>query len=140
MPKKVSNESAALVNKENPQSLPAGEAGLLNPEFDKDIEKHTGYEIKVLKGITDICNDVHEAGGVTLLVGGVVRDAVINKEYQASIVHKDFDLEVYGIPAEKLKEILEARFGPVKLEGESFAVFKAMVHHCRLPVDLIHPR
>lgn len=56
-------------------------------------------------------------GGRAMLVGGCVRDELMNLE------PKDFDIEVYGIESHKLKEILLA-FGRVDTVGESFTVYK----------------
>jgi tRNA nucleotidyltransferase (CCA-adding enzyme) len=69
--------------------------------------------LKVLK----LAATVKENGGRALLVGGCVRDFLMNVE------PKDFDVEVYGIEPQKLREILE-RFGKVDAVGESFTVYK----------------
>ncbi len=52
-----------------------------------------------------------------MLVGGCVRDELMN------ISPKDFDLEIYGIEPQKLREILES-FGKVDAVGEAFTVYK----------------
>jgi tRNA nucleotidyltransferase (CCA-adding enzyme) len=57
------------------------------------------------------------AGGRALVVGGSVRDALLGQE------SKDVDVEVFGLPAERLKTILES-FGRVDTVGESFTVYK----------------
>jgi tRNA nucleotidyltransferase (CCA-adding enzyme) len=51
------------------------------------------------------------------LVGGCVRDALLG------IVHKDFDLEVYGVGYETLARALSAH-GRADLVGKSFGVIK----------------
>ncbi|HXT41650.1 MAG TPA: polynucleotide adenylyltransferase [Candidatus Angelobacter sp.] len=51
------------------------------------------------------------------LVGGCVRDSLLG------IVHKDFDLEVYGVGYEALERVLSAH-GRVDLVGKSFGVIK----------------
>jgi tRNA nucleotidyltransferase (CCA-adding enzyme) len=56
-------------------------------------------------------------GGRAMLVGGCVRDELMNAE------PKDFDVEVYGIEPEKLRAILE-NFGKVDAVGEAFTVYK----------------
>ena len=66
---------------------------------------------------TAIARDVRESGGRALLVGGVVRDGLLGRE------SKDCDLEVFGVPADRLRPLLE-RFGRVDVVGESFTVFK----------------
>lgn len=68
---------------------------------------------KILK----LAEIVKENGGRALLVGGCVRDFLMNVE------PKDFDVEVYGIEPQRLREILE-RFGKVDAVGEAFTVYK----------------
>ncbi|MEP6914229.1 MAG: polynucleotide adenylyltransferase [Acidobacteriota bacterium] len=60
---------------------------------------------------------VSEAGGRALIVGGWVRDRLLGR------VSKDVDLEVFGLPAARLRDLLEA-FGSVNTVGESFTVYK----------------
>ncbi|MDQ3149990.1 MAG: CCA tRNA nucleotidyltransferase, partial [Chloroflexota bacterium] len=64
-----------------------------------------------------IARAVEEAGGRALIVGGWVRDRLMGRE------SKDVDLEVYGLSADRLRDLL-ARFGSVNAVGESFTVFK----------------
>ncbi len=60
---------------------------------------------------------IHEAGGRALLVGGCVRDELMRNQA------KDWDLEVYKLDPERLREILD-QFGTVNVVGESFTVYK----------------
>jgi tRNA nucleotidyltransferase (CCA-adding enzyme) len=60
---------------------------------------------------------IHDAGGRALLVGGCVRDTLMRKE------PKDWDLEVYQLAPERLRQILDS-FGPVNAVGEAFTVYK----------------
>jgi tRNA nucleotidyltransferase (CCA-adding enzyme) len=64
-----------------------------------------------------IAEAVRARGGRALLVGGCVRDEILGR------APKDLDLEVFGIPASDLHELLQ-QFGRVDLVGESFAVYK----------------
>lgn len=64
-----------------------------------------------------IVRAVRDAGGRGLIVGGWVRDRVMDQP------SKDVDIEVYGLPAERLKALL-AGVGPVNVVGESFTVYK----------------
>jgi tRNA nucleotidyltransferase (CCA-adding enzyme) len=57
------------------------------------------------------------AGGRVLIVGGWVRDRVLGRGPQ------DVDLEVHGLAAAAVMEILES-FGRVKRVGHAFAVFR----------------
>jgi tRNA nucleotidyltransferase (CCA-adding enzyme) len=67
--------------------------------------------------ILDLAEAVRAAGGRALLVGGCVRDALMG------VQPKDWDLEIYGVAPEQLREILD-RFGPVNVVGEAFTVYK----------------
>ena len=64
-----------------------------------------------------ISHAVHQAGGRALIVGGWVRDRLLKRP------SKDLDLEVYGVSAEQLRQLLST-FGQVNTVGQSFAVFK----------------
>jgi tRNA nucleotidyltransferase (CCA-adding enzyme) len=60
---------------------------------------------------------IRDRGGRGLLVGGCVRDELLGR------APKDLDLEVFGVPADALRALLET-FGRVDTVGESFAVYK----------------
>jgi tRNA nucleotidyltransferase (CCA-adding enzyme) len=76
-----------------------------------------------------LASAVRDAGGRALLVGGCVRDWLwqqgrVKQDLAFGDIHaKDIDVEVFGLPVERLAPVL-ARFGPVNAVGESFAVFK----------------
>jgi tRNA nucleotidyltransferase (CCA-adding enzyme) len=78
--------------------------------------------------ILDLSAAVRDAGGRALLIGGCVRDALMG------INPKDWDVEVYGVAPERVREILD-RFGPVNVVGEAFTVYKL-----GLDVDVSLPR
>ena len=61
---------------------------------------------------------VAEAGGRALIVGGWVRDRLMGRD------SKDVDIEVFGVPADRLYRILESQ-GRVDTVGESFQVYKS---------------
>lgn len=67
--------------------------------------------------VRQIARGVQAHGGRALVVGGWVRDYLMRRP------SKDVDVEVFGIPADRLRELLES-FGPVNTVGESFTVFK----------------
>jgi tRNA nucleotidyltransferase (CCA-adding enzyme) len=69
---------------------------------------------------------VRDAGGQALVVGGWVRDRLLGRPA------KDIDIEVFGIPADRLHALLE-RLGPVNTVGESFTVFKVADIDVSLP-------
>jgi len=67
--------------------------------------------------VISLSQAIHEAGGRALLVGGCVRDTLMGTR------PKDWDLEVYQLDAERLREVLD-QFGPVNVVGEAFTVYK----------------
>jgi tRNA nucleotidyltransferase (CCA-adding enzyme) len=71
--------------------------------------------------VTDLAEAVKASGGRAMLVGGCVRDELMGIE------PKDWDLEVYGIAPEKLREVLD-KFGDVNAVGEAFTVYKIGSH------------
>jgi tRNA nucleotidyltransferase (CCA-adding enzyme) len=74
----------------------------------------------------EIARAVRGAGGRALVVGGWVRDRLLGRG------SKDVDLEVYGLDALRLREVLGA-FGPVNAVGESFTVYKVAGVDVALP-------
>jgi tRNA nucleotidyltransferase (CCA-adding enzyme) len=75
--------------------------------------------LDALARATDIAQAVGAAGGLALIVGGWVRDRLMDRP------SKDIDVEVYRLPAAELRVLLERLFGRVETVGESFQVFKA---------------
>ena len=73
-----------------------------------------------------IARDVLAAGGRALIVGGWVRDRLMGH------ASKDIDVEVFGIDAARLKEMLET-IAPVNTVGESFTVYKVAGLDVSLP-------
>ena len=71
------------------------------------------YPEKVL----ELARLVSDAGGRAYLVGGCVRDQLMG------IGTKDWDVEVYRVEPEKLRELLE-KLGRVNVVGEAFTVYK----------------
>jgi tRNA nucleotidyltransferase (CCA-adding enzyme) len=78
--------------------------------------------------ILDLARTVRDHGGRALLVGGCVRDELMGHQ------PKDWDVEVYGIKPEQLRQILD-RFGDVNVVGEVFTVYKIGPH-----LDVSMPR
>ncbi|MBI3261305.1 HD domain-containing protein [Candidatus Berkelbacteria bacterium] len=79
-----------------------------------------------------IARRVGELGGRTLLVGGAVRDELLG----LSVV--DVDLEVYGLSADQLLELLKS-FGRVDEVGRAFAVWKLTIPEGQT-IDISLPR
>ncbi|MFA5071187.1 MAG: polynucleotide adenylyltransferase [Candidatus Pacearchaeota archaeon] len=67
--------------------------------------------------IQNILSAICNKGGMPRVVGGFVRDSFLGKD------SKDFDIEVYNMPVEELKEVLSP-FGSVEEVGKSFGVLK----------------
>jgi len=67
--------------------------------------------------IAPILAAIVAAGGRPLIVGGAVRDWLRGDEV------KDFDVEVYGLPIDRLSTVL-ASFGRVDAVGRSFGILK----------------
>lgn len=64
-----------------------------------------------------IARAVRDAGGRALVVGGWVRDRLMDRE------STNIDLEVFHLPPERVRALLES-FGRVEAVGESFQVYK----------------
>jgi tRNA nucleotidyltransferase (CCA-adding enzyme) len=73
-----------------------------------------------------IAERVRTAGGRALVVGGWVRDQLLHRP------GKDVDIEVFGLPAEDLKTLLQ-QIAPVNTVGESFTVYKVADVDVSLP-------
>jgi tRNA nucleotidyltransferase (CCA-adding enzyme) len=90
-----------------------------------DALSQTGVQ-RPLDRAREIARAVREAGGRALIVGGWVRDRLLGIE------SKDVDLEVYGVPADRLRTLLE-RFDKVQTVGESFTIYKVSGIDVALP-------
>jgi tRNA nucleotidyltransferase (CCA-adding enzyme) len=71
--------------------------------------------------VLNLAEAIRADGGRALLVGGCVRDELMGRQA------KDWDLEVYGVEATRLRELLD-RFGSVNVVGEAFTVYKLGEH------------
>ncbi len=91
-------------------------------------------DVPLPAGIRGLAERLREAGGRALVVGGAVRDGLLG----LPIV--DFDVEVYGLPPEKLREVLES-LGRVDAVGQAFTVYK-LSGYSDLPgaIDVSIPR
>src|SRR6476660_3808173 len=79
--------------------------------------------------VLDIARAVRGAGGRALIVGGWVRDRIMNRPDKAE---PNIDLEVFHIAPDRLRELLEG-FGRVEAVGESFQVYKLGAIDISLP-------
>ncbi len=78
---------------------------------------HHAVNDPVLERARTMVREVRQEGGRALIVGGWVRDRLMG------LPSKDIDIEVYGIPGDRLRMLLEP-FGRVEAVGESFRVYK----------------
>jgi len=78
-----------------------------------------------------LCRQINHAGGHAWLVGGCVRDLVLD------IQPKDFDVEVYGLQSDKLKSILNT-LGRTEYVGRHFGVYKLWMD--QMEIDVALPR
>src|SRR5574340_748610 len=67
--------------------------------------------------LLDLVAALRAAGGRPYVVGGAVRDALLG------LAVKDYDVEVFGLPADRLKSVLASQ-GRVDEVGQSFRVYK----------------
>jgi tRNA nucleotidyltransferase (CCA-adding enzyme) len=92
--------------------------------------------------VAAIAAGVRDAGGRALVVGGWVRDRLLNarspKPEARGPEPNDLDMEVFGIPGEKLPGLL-AVFGRVEAVGQSFPVYK-VVSSDGVAIDVALPR
>jgi tRNA nucleotidyltransferase (CCA-adding enzyme) len=72
-----------------------------------------------------IIDAIKAAGGRALIVGGYVRDHLLN------LNPKDIDLEVYNLSLDQLRQVL-SKFGDVDMVGKAFGVFK--LHGCDISI------
>ncbi len=74
-------------------------------------------DLALPSGLQDLIAALRAAGGRPYLVGGAVRDA------RLGLPIKDFDVEVVGLPVERLEQVLSAA-GRLDVVGQAFRVFK----------------
>jgi tRNA nucleotidyltransferase (CCA-adding enzyme) len=90
--------------------------------------------LPIPSGLRRVLDALRAAGGRPFIVGGAVRDALLDRPV------KNYDVEVFDLPAEALKAAL-APLGTVNAVGEAFAVFKlAGLEGVEEAVDVALPR
>src|SRR6266404_8033329 len=77
--------------------------------------------MEIPEQVLSLAKTIRREGGRALLVGGCVRDELMGQQ------PKDWDVEIYGIEPQRLREMLDA-FGPVNVVGEAFTVYKLGPH------------
>ncbi len=69
------------------------------------------------KAVIELAESVRDAGGQLVIIGGAVRDIILDK------TPKDFDVEIYGLPSETAKELAK-KVGEATEAGKVFANLK----------------
>lgn len=110
-------------------------------ENSKKIENT--YDMEVPEEVLDLCREIRGLGGTALLVGGSVRDMVVNTEFkQKDITYKDLDFEIYGLSRETVRLILLEKFGEENINdvGKSYGITKVKIKNLDEPLDISIPR
>ncbi|MBI2645321.1 HD domain-containing protein [Candidatus Uhrbacteria bacterium] len=105
-----------------------------SPETFIEMFRKNGLETheRAFRTALDVCEAVKKEGGHALFVGGCVRDVFLKK------ISKDFDIEVYDIPAKRLEEIVKS-CGEVSEVGNAFGILKIHIGN-GIDVDVSLPR
>lgn len=103
-------------------------SGVTRPELPRTIDLHIP-DIRLREAVSWLADRVDAAGGRALIVGGSVRDALLE------IPALDIDVEVHGLEATVLQELIDERYGfdPV---GRDFGILKVK----GLDLDVALPR
>jgi tRNA nucleotidyltransferase (CCA-adding enzyme) len=90
--------------------------------------------VELPPGLVRLLAALRAAGGTPYLVGGAVRDSLLGLQA------KDFDVEVFALPAARLEAVLGAH-GRVDAVGQAFRVYKISgVEGVEGAVDVALPR
>ncbi|MFA6534902.1 MAG: HD domain-containing protein [Candidatus Babeliales bacterium] len=89
--------------------------------------------LEICKSLCPIVSEIKNAGGIAYMVGGSVRDLILNYPI------KDVDIEVHGVTTEGLEAVL-SKFGKVVTIGKQFGVLKLLSNHDELDIDWSLPR
>ena len=74
-------------------------------------------KLELPQGLVRLVDGLRAAGGRPYVVGGAVRDALLD------LPVKDYDVEVFGLPQDRLGSVL-AQLGRVDAVGQAFRVYK----------------
>ena len=83
----------------------------------KKVQKSLQQQLKQYPLISNIVTAINRSSGVSLLVGGAVRDLLLGLS-----IH-DFDIEVHNLSLQDLEKILK-KFGPVSFVGKAYGVLR----------------
>ena len=104
------------------------------PETYRDrVEAVHGPEFaRSFETVLNVAQEMKNAGGRALLVGGCVRDEVLGE------ASNDFDLEIYGLQPNEVERIAK-RFGKVDAVGKAFGVL-LLTNEDSVKIDIALPR
>ncbi len=118
---------------QNRQEVPTAEKFPLPAAFLEKMETNGFFEhAETYKKVIELSEIIRERGGKALLVGGGVRDFFMGK------ISKDFDIEVYGLEANKIEEAIQP-VGTVMEVGKAFGILKIRTES-GLEIDVSLPR
>ncbi len=106
---------------------------VLQVETEQVKALHVKTFLEICKNLCSIVFEIKNVGGIAYMVGGSVRDLVLNYPI------KDVDIEVHGITTEELETVL-SRFGKVATIGKQFGVLKLLKKHDEIDIDWSLPR
>lgn len=102
-------------------------------EYADYVESVQSAEVReAFEMVLEVAEAIKARGGRALIVGGAVRDEVLG------IAAKDFDIEIYGLEADEVEEIVST-FGSVKDVGKAFGILK-LQHQGGMELDISMPR
>lgn len=108
-----------------------------NKIFQVNNKPHISIELP--NSIMNVLLHISHCGGKPFVVGGLIRDAVIESELGIKSKSKDIDIEVFGVEWNALRNILLTFSNNVNEVGDSFGVLK-FVSFDGVEVDFSLPR
>lgn len=82
--------------------------------------------IKLPEELIIVLREIWTKGGKPYAVGGCIRDSIIASQENKDAVIKDYDIEVFHMPPDKLLNLLKG-FGKVNVVKQAFPVYKLIV-------------
>ena len=93
---------------------------IMQKQFLDSIAHAATTIIEKVRFVKDIFQDIHDLHGRIILVGGAVRDIVLQKSFDQI---QDLDFEIYNVSLAKLTTILK-KYGNVDMVGKTFGVLR----------------
>lgn len=81
----------------------------------------------VFTALNPLFSSLEKIGGQPYLVGGCVRDTLLQEKGMQGISFKDIDIEVHGLDMDQLMSVLEMYSGSIDIVGKSFGIIKVML-------------